>query len=251
MRHVFARYGLAKLKSFSQKKLLLAFDFDGTLAPITNLPDRARLRKPTEGLLRRLAGSYPVAIVSGRSVDDLKERVPVGFDAYIGNHGLEGLPVEAALYLRAQKTSAQWAKKIIRLLAENKIDDVLFENKLYSLALHFRRSRQPRRREEELLKLCGRLSPVPRILPGKFVINLIPPQLPNKGDALKTLIRLEDYEAAIYIGDDDTDEDVFRLHLENLLSISVGRRRHSGADFYVKDQTEVQRLLQTLLRLRS
>jgi trehalose 6-phosphate phosphatase len=169
----------------------------------------------------------------------------------VGNHGLEGLPVEASLYLRAQKTCAGWAKKIIRLLAQEKIEDVLLENKLYSLSLHYRRSKRPEQTRRDLLALAERLSPQGRILPGKFVVNLIPPQLPNKGDAVKTLLAIEDCDAAIYVGDDDTDEDVFRLRLPNLLSVSVGRRRSSSADFYVRDQTEVQRLLLTLLRLRK
>ncbi len=248
MKHLFARTGISKLREFSRAKVLLAFDFDGTLAPITDSPGEARLKKTTDSLLRHLAGRYPVAVLSGRSVGDLKERVPLGFQAYVGNHGLEGIPESETSYGRAQRESDGWAEELNRHLATAGFDDVLLEHKRYSLALHYRRSRQPYLRHEQLLNLCSRLVPPPRILPGKLVINLLPSGLPNKGDALRFLLR--EYERGIYIGDDDTDEDAFRLRLPNLLSISVGRRRGSSAEYYVRDQTEVQRLLRTLLRLR-
>ncbi|MGE3263584.1 MAG: trehalose-phosphatase [Bacteriovoracia bacterium] len=249
MRYLFSSAGKQSLEGTVAGKCLLAFDFDGTLAPITGKPSQARLRKNTETLLDQLAHLYPVAVLSGRGVADLTGRLPAGLHSYIGNHGFEGLLSAQRKYAGAEKICAAWHFVLTGLFSSHGFDDVFLENKRYSLAVHYRNSRQPLRRRRELLAFCSILSPAPRILPGKFVVNLIPPKLPNKGDALKELLRLVKAPKAIYVGDDDTDEDVFRLRLPNVLSVSVGRRKGSNANFYLRDQSETLRLLREILRL--
>lgn len=251
MKYLFSQHGQKSLVQMAGGKCLLAFDFDGTLAPITGIPSRARLRKATLEMLNRLALLYPVAVVSGRGVDDLTGRLPAGLHSYIGNHGLEGLVSAQRKYARAEKICAAWHVQLTRLFAGHGFEDLLLENKRFSLAIHYRNSHHPIRRRRELYDLCTRLTPAPRILPGKFVVNLIPPQVPNKGDALRELMRATRARTAIYVGDDDTDEDVFRMQLPNVLSVSVGRRRKSSAAFYLKDQAETLRLLRALERLRK
>jgi trehalose 6-phosphate phosphatase len=250
MKYLFTESGLLELAHTSSQNCLLAFDFDGTLAPITGIPSQAKLKKTTETLLHRLALLYPVAVVSGRGVADLTGRLPTGLHSYIGNHGIEGLLSAKKKCPNAEKTCAAWHFALTGIFSSHGIDDIYLENKRLSLAIHYRNSRHPVRRRRELLTFCALLEPAPRILPGKFVLNLIPPLLPNKGDALKELIKVSKVRAAIYVGDDDTDEDVFRMHLPNVLSVSVGRRKGSNASFYLKDQKETLRLLRALLRLK-
>jgi trehalose 6-phosphate phosphatase len=250
MKYLFSAAGAKALEKVATDQSLLAFDFDGTLAPITESPSRARVPKASQALLDRLARLYPVAVLSGRGQTDLTGRLPPGLHSYIGNHGLEGLRSSDRLYARAERICADWHFRLTGLLASHGLDDIYLENKRYSLSLHYRQSRHPRLRRRDLLAFCALLDPPPRLIPGKFVINLVPPRLPNKGDALKHLIRASQARTAIYVGDDDTDEDVFRLHLPRVLSICVGRRRNSHADFYLRDQREIRRLLRTLVELR-
>lgn len=251
MRYLFSTAGTRALEKIAADHSLLAFDFDGTLAPITKKPSRARLPRASQTLLDHLARLYPVAVLSGRGKADLIGRLPLGLHSYIGNHGLEGLMKSERLYARAEKICAAWHFRLTGLFASHGFDDVYLENKRYSLSIHYRQSRHPFRRRRDLLSLCALLEPAPRQIPGKFVINLVPARLPNKGDALKHVVRAAHARYAIYVGDDDTDEDVFRLHLPRVLSVCVGRRRGSHADYYLRDQSEMRKLLRLLVALRQ
>src|SRR6478672_9112210 len=92
MTPLFSREGLARLDAFARPGLLRAFDFDGTLAPIVADPDAAGLPAGTAPLLNELLMLAPVAIITGRSLDDIRRRVGFTPDLLIGNHGIEGLP---------------------------------------------------------------------------------------------------------------------------------------------------------------
>ncbi len=90
MLYVLSRKSKTLLRELTASKALLAFDFDGTLAPIVDDPGRARMRSRTRRLLRRLASAYPCAVISGRSRADLRERLAgTGIRRTIGNHGAE------------------------------------------------------------------------------------------------------------------------------------------------------------------
>ena len=78
------------LSAFAQSRCLLAFDFDGTLAPIVSDPDRAKMRSSTNDLLLELSRLYPCVVISGRSVADVRQRVVgLGLKGIVGNHGIE------------------------------------------------------------------------------------------------------------------------------------------------------------------
>lgn len=249
MKYLFQENGRKLLKSFSYAKPLVALDFDGTLAPIVNEPDQARCSQTVETLLKELQMSYPVAIISGRSLADLKPRVPKGI-LLVGNHGLEGLTSKSGSLERLQKLNSEWLEsfekeKNLRSLG------VRLENKLFSLALHFRNSNRKQLAKSEILQFCAGLKPQPRIILGKSVVNVLPAGAPHKGVALLELMKHFQSESAIYLGDDDTDEDVFSLPDERILSIRVGMKRDSLAQFFLKRQNEVSRFLKELLNLRK
>ena len=74
MKHLFSQQGLQALDAVMRLHPLLAFDFDGTLAPIVTLPDDARVSIGVAQRLDQLARHLPVAIVTGRSVADVALR---------------------------------------------------------------------------------------------------------------------------------------------------------------------------------
>jgi trehalose 6-phosphate phosphatase len=90
MRHILARANREVLEQFAWSNVLVALDFDGTLAPIVREPDRARMRATTRALLQAVARIYPTLVISGRGRADVAARVRgTGLRAVIGNHGIE------------------------------------------------------------------------------------------------------------------------------------------------------------------
>jgi trehalose 6-phosphate phosphatase len=95
----------------------------------------------------------------------------------------------------------------------------------------------------------GRLLPMPTLFNGKFVLNLLPPGAPDKGEALSVLLTQSHCDRALYVGDDSTDEAVFRLRSPNVLSVRVEHDRESAADLYLRGQQDVARLVRELMRI--
>ena len=75
MKHILARANRDVLRQFACSRVLLAFDYDGTLAPLVSDPERAELRPATRKLLAVLTALYPCTVISGRAVRDVERRV--------------------------------------------------------------------------------------------------------------------------------------------------------------------------------
>jgi len=91
-----------------------------------------------------------------------------------------------------------------------------------------------------------------RIVAGKFVINLMLPDAPNKGEALLRERARLGCDISIYLGDDDTDEDVFRLDAgHRSLGVRVGDHARSAASYCLPAQSTVDMFLRTLVDVRT
>ncbi|RYZ65563.1 MAG: trehalose-phosphatase, partial [Proteobacteria bacterium] len=242
MRLLFSKNGLNTLESLAFTKTLFAFDYDGTLAKIVKRPEDADLPTTTQDLLNQLERLAPLAIISGRSVKDLKLRVKAPI--LIGNHGLEGSTLKSGELKKAALATSHYLKTFDESSLPSGID---MENKTYSLAVHYRRTRNKKTAREKLMSVAENLLPAPRIIPGKSVLNILPPGAPHKGTALLALMDQLKVKRAFYIGDDDTDEDVFSLLDDRILSVRVGQKRRSHARFYLKRQSEINTLLKKLI----
>lgn len=90
MRNILTKTNLATLTDFASSSVLLAFDYDGTLAPIAPNPADARMRATTRQLLTRVARIYPSVVISGRAHHDLAKRLGrLPLWEVFGNHGAE------------------------------------------------------------------------------------------------------------------------------------------------------------------
>lgn len=234
------------LEQFAWSKTLLAFDFDGTLAPIVADPDNAAMRVTTRRLLAHAAALYPCVVISGRGLADTAKRLSgVPLRAVIGNHGLE--PIRATR--RALGEARRWVPLLERRLAGER--GVTIEDKTYSIAVHYRHSRAKKRAREAILAAAQELGKT-RIVGGKQVINILPIGAPHKGLALERARDRLRCDTAIYIGDDDTDEDVFALDQPGrLLTIRVGSTRNSLAAYSIRNQRETDAFLRVLIQLRE
>lgn len=230
---------------FAARNVLVAFDYDGTLAPIVEDPRDARMRDATRSLLREVSLRFPTVVISGRRQADVLERLegaPVF--AAIGNHGMEPWWCTADDRRRAAAWGAQLRPDI------GALPGVWIEDKEYSLAVHYRQAPDPDAACREILRAAGRLDEV-RVVGGKRVCNLLPRRAPGKGAALEMARARLGCDSAIFVGDDDTDEDVFRLDSPGrLLTIRVGPDSASKATFTLRDQLLLDDLLQTLVALR-
>lgn len=244
---LFSKGSLVVLESLSFTKTLYAFDFDGTLARIVRDPEAARMSEATELLLSQFSKLVPVAIISGRSVDDLKSRVSFKPHFLIGNHGLEGFQDTIGNLEKAQQSSQAWMGVISGIKFEPGVE---VEHKTYSLAIHYRKARNKTKARAQIKSVVETLDPVPHLILGKCVVNLIPPGAPHKGTALLKLLNASDTKHAFYIGDDDTDEDIFGLPYQTgqIMSVRVGKKTKSNASYYIERQSEINRLLKTLIR---
>jgi trehalose 6-phosphate phosphatase len=245
MPHILSGRNEPTLAHFTSSNVLVAFDYDGTLAPIVSNPAEARMRPKTRRLLAAVAKRYPCVVISGRSRDDVASRVDsIPIWHVSGNHGLEPWGQDITFAARVR----EWVEKLRRRL--DGMPGVVVEDKTYSVTIHYRRSRQKARALRAITKAVRELRG-PRVIGGNQAINLIPRGAPNKGVALERARRLLVCDTAIYVGDDDTDEDAFRsARPERLLSVRIGGNGKSHARYRLKDQTEIDGFLSALLALR-
>ncbi|MGE5276892.1 MAG: trehalose-phosphatase [Acidobacteriota bacterium] len=245
MKNILSPSNRRVLRAFASSNVLLGFDFDGTLAPIVADPERAAMRARTRRLLRVLAGLYPCVVLSGRARADVRGRlrgVPVR--GVVGNHGAE-----------LRQSSRRLARQVRRwrpLLEErlSALQGVSVEDKGFSTSVHYRRSRRKARARAAILEAVEDLGDV-RVIGGACVVNVLPKGAPHKGVAIERERRRLGCETAIYLGDDDTDEDVFAIDRPGrLLTIRVGPRAGSAASYFVRKQADVDELLRLLIAER-
>jgi len=234
------------LAKFAASNTLVALDFDGTLAPIVRDRERAAIRQSTRKLLALLARLYPCVAISGRSRNDVRRRLRgIALREVIGNHGIEPWGASRTL----ERTVRRWLPLLKRKLRQ--FPGVAIENKRFSLAIHYRSESRKREARAAMAEAAKELGPV-RLVGGKQVLNVLPAGAPDKGIALEQALRKLRCAKAIYIGDDDTDEDVFALPGRGwLLTIRVGFRRGSLAGYYIRTQREIDRVIRKLIELRA
>lgn len=247
MKHILSPDNVEVLAQFAWSRALVAFDFDGTLAPIVDVREQAVMRPRTRDLFGKVCRLYPCAVISGRSRKDVTERLTGNGVRYIvGNHGLE-----------SGRHMPAFERQVARILPELEAAlpphcGIDLENKRFSLAIHYRRSRRKRDARKAIYDAVAALGSPWRTTAGKLVVNVLPMGAPHKGDALLQLRAKASADTAIYLGDDTTDEDVFQLDQPGrLLAIRVGRARASAAPYYLRSQAEVDTFLARLVRLRK
>ena len=234
------------LRTSARARVLLAFDYDGTLSPIAPTPDRAVLPEGTRRLLTRVAQHYPMAVISGRALADISARVAdIGVRQVFGNHGLEWSGGSSQACPRVR----EWVRQLGEQLGGH--DDIVIEDKLHSLSVHYRAAVDHQRALALILPVVRTLPDV-RIICGAAAVNLLPNDGANKGVALRRALDSSGCDAAIYVGDDDTDEDAFgALTPEKLLAIRVGASAASRARYHLESQESIDLLLRTLLEARG
>jgi len=242
MKTILSVDGRGALDDLAARRALLAFDFDGTLAPIVADRDAAEMRPETRRLLRALALLYPCAVVSGRARADVAARVAdIPLFAVVGNHGAEAGHGPLDRSRRARVLS--WVRILRRELGV--VPGVDVEDKWFSVAVHYRHVRSRAAARGLVLRVATALERA-RVFGGHAVMNVVPAEAPDKGSALQELLRRAGPRPVLYVGDDRTDEDVFSSPRVDV-GVRVGRTARSAAAWYVPRQVAVDDLLRALI----
>jgi trehalose 6-phosphate phosphatase len=235
-------------------RLAVFLDYDGTLAPIVSHPEDAWLSDSIRQTLRELVARMPVAILSGRDLDNVRRRVDVADIVCAGSHGFD---IAGAGELRRQLGAAylpvlDMAETELRE-ALDEIPDAQLERKHFSVAAHYRNVK-----ENDAFRVALALDAVAarhrelRRINGKKVYELLPDIEWDKGKAVLWLLDTLGLEQGnvlpIYIGDDRTDEDAFRALKGRGVGILVSdESQPTSATYSLKNPSEVECFLRALI----
>lgn len=248
MSYMFSPEGVRALREAArpENRLLLALDFDGTLAPIVARPELAQTPLGIARVLREIGGLVDVAVVSGRSVEDVAGRLGFHPRFVVGNHGLEGVPDSTGT--EARQIVAQWRAVLDDgVRRELALAGVQLEDKGHSLSFHYRVARDRGVALAVIDRAIGRLVPPARLLAGKCVVNVLPENTSDKFQAILELVRHISGDSVIFAGDDVTDDVVFESAPANWLTIRVDAQGRSRRARFHLAQTEMVLFLQRLL----
>jgi len=251
-------------KRLKDKYIFVFLDYDGTLTPIVNTPQKAIISASVRLLLRKLSDNsrLKLAFISGRTLEDIKNKIRLKNVIYSGNHGLEiegpkikfeplGLPKYRTILERI-KNDLQEKMSSIR--------GAFLEDKGLSLSLHYRlvdKKQIPHVKtifhETVILYLVRNKI---KIKSGKMVLEVRPPTEWDKGKVVLWLLARQQFALGdkgvfpVYIGDDVTDEDAFKVLKRRGLTVFVGKPGNSKAEYYLKNTKEVARFLRLISGLK-
>lgn len=240
---------------FSRKKIAFFLDYDGTLTPIVSRPELAVISKEMQDTVKKLSQKYTTTIVSGRMREDVEKLVGIPGLIYAGSHGfdIKG-PQISMIEPRAEKTIPLISQIIVRLKKElSDSEGIIIEEKKFSVAVHYRLADEKSVPEIKTLvqEIIQENKPL-RVMEGKKVFEILPSIDWNKGKAVKWVmnalgINWEDF-SVVYIGDDTTDEDAFRMVSTRGTSILISDERiPSTADFVLSSPKEVRELFERVI----
>lgn len=241
-------------------KILIFLDYDGTLAPIAETPQKAVMPKETRKILRKILvkKDFILAVISGRPLKDIKKRVGLKKIIYVGNHGFE---IEGPAIKFSPKINEK-TKKIIHYIGNtlretfSQTKGILVEDKGLTISLHYRLCR-PSKLTFVKKMFSKTVQPFAKnfdikINNGKKIFEIKPAVSWNKGKAVMYILnkcqRAEHNVLPIYIGDDVTDEDAFKALRRRGITIRVGKKAKSFARFYLSSTDEVLKFLKGIER---
>uniref|UniRef100_J3LPB7 Trehalose 6-phosphate phosphatase n=1 Tax=Oryza brachyantha TaxID=4533 RepID=J3LPB7_ORYBR len=255
------------------KRIVVFLDYDGTLSPIVEDPDRAVMTDEMRDAVRGVAARFPTAIVSGRCRDKVLSFVRLEELYYAGSHGMDiqGPTRHEVRGGEEEEVLCQPARDFLPMIAEahaalaakvEAIPGAKVENNKFCLSVHFRCVDERRGgggTVAEQVRAVLRDYPRLRLTQGRKVLEIRPAIKWDKGEALRFLLSVPAFSPSgggggddafpIYIGDDRTDEDAFRVLRARGqgAGILVSRfPKDTCASFSLRDPGEVKDFLRKL-----
>jgi trehalose 6-phosphate phosphatase len=253
--------GMQALDLTSERQPAVFFDFDGTLSEIVNDPDSARLADGAADALTSLSAQCPVAILSGRDLADVRQRIGLPGLWYAGSHGFELTGPDGKHHQNTEAAAsipvlAEAAAALADQLGD--IPGVAVEHKRFGVAVHYRNAARDRVGEvAAAVRSAGQRTAL-RVTTGREVIELRPAVDWDKGKTLRWVLDyIRDNEGSssllpIYLGDDITDEDAFDAVADDGIAILVRHSddgdRATAARYALDDPDRVREFTERLAR---
>lgn len=247
------------LSRLEAKEAVVFLDYDGTLTPIVDSPEKATLSKDMRSAVQELSGTCTVAVISGRDLKDVREKVGIQGIYYAGSHGFDisgpGGRREELQKGREFLPVLDEAEKSLKPELDH-IPGVLLERKRFSIAVHYRKvDPEEVDRVEALVDRALEESPGLKKSSGKKIFELQPGIDWDKGKALLFVLEALGFEGSdvcpVYIGDDTTDEDAFRAIRESGVGVVVtDEKRLTDARYFLRSPDEVKAFLKALTSIQ-
>ncbi|WP_264770385.1 trehalose-phosphatase [Coxiella burnetii] len=239
------------------KKMVVFLDYDGTLTPIVDKPEKAILSDEMKAVLIKLSQKASVVVLSGRQLSNLQELIGLESLFYAGNHGFEifnPLSNDTIVIVTEYKETISNAYNLLHQLLQD-VQGVIIEHKALSLSIHYRlvKAEDVPIIEENLDKVLE-LHPQLKKHHGKKVFELRPHIDWDKGKALLHILEILSHHYAhiypIFLGDDVTDEDAFMAIEDCGVGILVSKeQRRTSAAMVLEDPKQVEQFLEALTHL--
>ncbi|KAG2646924.1 trehalose 6-phosphate phosphatase RA3-like [Panicum virgatum] len=257
----------AALGAAKGKQIVMFLDYDGTLSPIVEDPDRAVMSEEMRDAVRRVAEHFPTAIVSGRCRDKVFNFVKLTELYYAGSHGMDIVGpakqsnkhvqanAEEAVHYQAGSEFLPVIEEVYRTLTARMeaIAGARVEHNKFCLSVHFRCvvEEEWNAVEEEVRSVLKEYPDVLKLTHGRKVLEIRPSIKWDKGKALEFLLESLGYAGRndvfpIYIGDDRTDEDAFKVlrGMGQGIGILVSKfPKETAASYSLRDPVEVKEFL--------
>lgn len=238
--------------------LIVLLDLDGTLAPIAPTPALAQVPASTRFVLDRLAQlpGVVMALVSGRGAEDAQRVGGVAGAWVVGNHGYELMDPQGVVTVHAEAAAYESAmlEAARQLSTLDFVEGALVENKRWTISVHYRNvSSDVAALKTRARKVAAELGL--RVTEGKKVIEFRPPIAVDKGSASLEFVQqhgLLPNGAAVYAGDDRTDEDAFSAlrPTGRAVTIQVGGAKETSAEIQVVSPADLHEILSWLVTRR-
>ncbi|WZY80278.1 hypothetical protein YC2023_026662 [Brassica napus] len=241
------------------KQIVIFLDYDGTLSPIVDDPDRAFMSSKMRRTVKKLAKCFPTAIVTGRCLDKVYSFVKLAELYYAGSHGMDikgpakGFSrhkrVKQSLLYQPASDYLPMIDEVYRQLLEKtkSTPGVIVENNKFCASVHFR-CVDEKKWSELVLQVRSVLKEYPRLKlnQGRKVFEIRPMIEWDKGKALEFLLESLGFGNSnnvfpVYIGDDRTDEDAFKLLRDRGegCGVLVSKfPKDTDASYYLQDPSE-------------
>ncbi|SDZ48697.1 trehalose 6-phosphatase [Saccharopolyspora shandongensis] len=237
------------------RRIVLLLDFDGTLAPIRNDPTKVAMPLKARQVLQQLVRTCPVAILSGRDLQDVRLRVRIDGLWYAGSHGFElAGPGDEPITQEAGDSALPDLDDAERLLSSElePVPGARVDRKRFALAVHYRNVRPDD--VDHVISTVDRIGdsfPALRTTHGRRVVELLPDIDWNKGRALRWLLDRMGFSGAdvvpVFAGDDYTDEDALREIHDDGIGIVVRSVEHGDRLTWAHYSVDNPRALSALL----